>query len=370
MIAGGGTAGHLSPGIAVAERLVQQEPEVAVDFACSARDLDAQMLGGAGFDYHPLPAAPFPYGCSLRAVVSAGCLLRSLARAWRLVRRLRPQVVLGVGGHVSVPVVLAARLQKVPVAVHVLDAHPDRANLLVARWARWITLAFPEAAQHFPAERTEFTGCPVRRAILEASRNRAQELLGLDPARLTVLVTGGSQGARRINEAVVGALPELLGELKVQVVHLTGAADFERVAQESGPAAALHGHYHPLPFTDDIGPLLAAADLVVGRAGSSSVAEARVRGRPQILVPYPHAGRHQLANARSLEAAGCAVVIPNEECTPATLARQIRALVEDEPRRQEMSRLALRSASPHAAERIAAGLLALARGDRPQHRCR
>jgi len=349
----------------VAERLVQQAPEVGVDFACSTRDLDAHMLGRAGFDYHLLPTAPFPYGCSPRALISAGRLLRSLARARRLLQRLRPQVVLGVGGYVSVPVVLAARLQKVPVAVHVLDAHPDRANLLVARWARWITLAFPEAARHFAAERTEFTGCPVRRAILEASRSRGQELLGLDPVRLTVLVTGGSQGARRINEAVVAALPELLGELKVQVVHLTGAADFDRVVQESGPAAALHGHYHPLPFTDDIGPLLAAADLVVSRAGSSSVAEARVRGRPQILVPYPHAGRHQLANARSLEAAGCAVVIPNEECSSPTLLRHIRALVEDEERRQEMSRSALRTATPHAAERVAAGLLALACGNNP-----
>jgi UDP-N-acetylglucosamine--N-acetylmuramyl-(pentapeptide) pyrophosphoryl-undecaprenol N-acetylglucosamine transferase len=217
----------------------------------------------------------------------------------------------------------------------------------------------------------EVTGCPVRRRILEALRPAAQGKLGLDPSRLTLLVMGGSQGAQRINRAVVGALPELLTR-PVQIVHLTGTRDYEQVLSDSAPAAALHEHYFPLPFENDMGPLLAAADVVISRAGSSSLAEASARGCPQILVPYPHAGGHQRANAQALEAAGAAVVLPDEECEPPALLRILTALIADPTRTNEMSRAARRWAAPHAAERLAEGLLALARseavgaGDGPQ----
>jgi UDP-N-acetylglucosamine--N-acetylmuramyl-(pentapeptide) pyrophosphoryl-undecaprenol N-acetylglucosamine transferase len=364
VLAGGGSAGHLSPGIAVAERLAQLEPGVQIDFVCSARELDAHMLGQAGLAYRPLPTAPFPYGVSPRALRAAMRLGSACVRAWGLLRRLRPQAVLGIGGFVSVPVVAAARALRLPVALHVLDAHPDRANLCVSRWARWITVAFREAAGRFPAALTEVTGCPVRGAILQASRQQGRQLLGLDPQRLTVLAMGGSQGARTINEALVGALPELL-RLPLQIVHLTGAREYERVVVQAAPVAELHGHYHPLAFSDDMGALLAAADLVVGRAGSSSLAEASVRGCAQILIPYPGAGGHQMANARALEQAGGAVVLPNSECTPQALGGMIAGLVQNPTRCDEMSRLARRWSFPHAAERVAEGLLRLARGDLP-----
>jgi UDP-N-acetylglucosamine--N-acetylmuramyl-(pentapeptide) pyrophosphoryl-undecaprenol N-acetylglucosamine transferase len=175
---------------------------------------------------------------------------------------------------------------------------------------------------------------------------------------------GGSQGARTINEAVIGALPELL-RLNLQVVHLIGTREYDRFVQEAAPVAELTGHYHPVAFSDDMGPLLAAADLVVGRAGSSSLAEASVRGCAQILIPYPGAGGHQMANARALETAGGAVVLPNDACTPPALTAQIAGLIGDRARLDEMSRAARRWSSPHAAERIAEGLVKLARGERP-----
>ena len=341
---------------------MQLDPSVQVDFACSSRTLDAHVLGRAGLAYHPLPTAPFPYGVSPRAVVAAARLGGAFVRACALLRRLRPQAVLGVGGYVPVPVVAAARVLRIPVALHVLDAQPDRGNLSISRWARWITVAFREAAERFPAALTEVTGCPVRSAILQASRQQGRQMLGLDPQRLTVLVMGGSQGARTINQALVGALPELL-RLPLQIVHLTGSREYEATVAQAAPVAELAGHYFPLAFADEMGPLLAAADLVVGRAGSSSLAEASVRGCAQILIPYPGAGGHQMSNARALETAGGAVVLPNEECTPQALGALIAGCVQNRTHCDEMSRLARRWSSPHAAERIAEGLLRLARGE-------
>lgn len=364
VLAGGGSAGHLSPGVAVAERLAQQAPAAQIDFVCSARELDAHVLSRAGLTYHPLPTVPFPYGLSPRAVSAGARLAGACLQARRLLQHLRPQAVLGIGGFVSVPVVAAARLLRLPVALHVLDAHPDRANLSVARWARWITVAFREAAPRFPAEITEVTGCPVRAAILQATRQQGRQALGLDPQRLTVLVMGGSQGARTINEAIVGALPELL-RLPLQIIHLTGAREYDRVVKEAAPVAELTGHYYPLAFSDEMGPLLAAADLVVGRAGASSVAEASVRGCAQILIPYPGAGGHQKANAQALEQAGAALILPNDECTPQALSALIAELVQNTTACDEMSRAARRWSFPHAAERIAEGLLRLAAGESP-----
>ncbi len=364
VLAGGVSAGHLSPGIAIAERLTQLDPSVQVDFACSRRELDAHVLGQAGLRYHPLPTAPFPYGLRPQAVIAAARLGGAFLRAHALLRRLRPQAVLGVGGYVPVPVVAAARLLRIPIALHVLDAQPDRGNLSISRWAHWITVAFAQAASRFPAALTEVTGCPVRSAILQASRQQGRQLLGLDPQRLTVLVMGGSQGARTINQAVVGALPELL-RLPLQIVHLTGAREYDATVAQAAPVAELTGHYFPLPFSDEMGPLLAAADLVVGRAGSSSLAEASVRGCAQILIPYPGAGGHQMSNARALEAAGGAVVLPNDQCTPQALGPLVAGLVQNPTRCDEMSRAARRWSSPHAAERLAEGLLKLARGEAP-----
>jgi len=360
VLAGGGTAGHLSPGIAVAERLVQQDPAAELHFICSTRELDAHMLGEAGLTFHRLPTVPFPYGLSPQALVAAVRLSGAFVRACGLLRRLRPEAVLGIGGFVSVPVVVAARLLRIPVALHVLDAQPDRANLFVSRWARWITLAFREAADRFPSALTEVTGCPVRGAIMEASRQQGRQRLGLDPQRLTVLVMGGSQGARTINQALVGALPELL-RLPLQIVHLTGSREYEATVAQAAPVAELTGHYYPLAFVDEMGPLLAAADLVVGRAGSSSLAEASVRGCAQILIPYPGAGGHQMSNAHALEAAGGAIVLPNDECTPQALGALIGGCVQNTTHCDEMSRLARRWSFPHAAERIAEGLLSMAR---------
>lgn len=365
LLAGGGTAGHISPGLAVAERLLQQDPAPEVHFVCSERALDARMLSSAGLPYHPLPCGPFPYGVSPAAARAGLRLLSSVRAARRLLMRLRPEAVLGVGGFVSVPVVIAARLAHLPVAIHVLDAQPDRANRLASRWSEWITLAFAEAARHFPSAHVEVTGCPVRRRILEAVRPAALEALGLDPAKLTLLVMGGSQGARRLNQALVGVLPQVLGTLDAQVLHLTGERDYEQVLADSGPAAALHGGYQAFPFAEDMGSVLAAADLVISRAGSSSLAETAARGCPQILVPYPHAGGHQMANAQALARAGAAVVLPDEQCEPAALLHMLTRLLRNEPERLAMSRAAYRWASPHAAKRLAEGLRALVRHQPP-----
>jgi UDP-N-acetylglucosamine--N-acetylmuramyl-(pentapeptide) pyrophosphoryl-undecaprenol N-acetylglucosamine transferase len=265
------------------------------------------------------------------------------------------------GGYVSVPAVLAARRERIPVALHEQNAVPGLANRALAGRAAAVGVSFPESAQRFrtrPGRTVSVTGNPVRRQILQV-RERREELaaearreLELEPGRRTVIVFGGSQGALHIDRAVAGVSRLLADRGDVQIVLITGPAHLEEVRRGLVTDGRLI--VRPLGYLDRMELAYACADLVVSRAGATTVAEVTACGLPALLIPYPHAtGRHQEANARAVQRAGGASVLPDEQVSAQTLAERIDGLVGHEERLRAMAASSVAFGRPDAAERLA-----------------
>jgi UDP-N-acetylglucosamine--N-acetylmuramyl-(pentapeptide) pyrophosphoryl-undecaprenol N-acetylglucosamine transferase len=275
-------------------------------------------------------------------------LTRATMAARRLLRKMRPDVVVGAGGYVSVPVVAAALAQRIPVVLLEQNAVPGRATRLLARRARVVAASFAETARYLPNARVVHTGNPVRAEV------RAVQARPIGDRLRTVLVTGGSQGARRVNRAVTGCVAALLGDdPELSIVHQCGSLDYERVARAAAALSpSLASRYTVAAFFDDMAVRMGQSDLVVMRAGGSSIAECAALGRPMIVVPYPHAGGHQRHNASPYVDAGAALLIDDAECTPERLGAEITALVADPARWRRMSEASAALGLPDATDSV------------------
>lgn len=348
LIAGGGTGGHVFPALALAAVLRQRGFDVHLVGTATGREVTA--VPAAGFPLHLLPGTQVRGGGVRRAVGGALVAAWGTLHAGRLVRRLRPRLVVGVGGYASVAAVLAARLARLPIVLLEQNAVPGAANRLLGRLATSVCLGFEEAAPYFPVGRTVYTGNPVRPQVLAAPPASPRQRPGL-------LVFGGSQGARRLNDAVLAALA-LLGPRaqRIDIVHQSGAADHARVAEgyrTLGIAARVE------TFIDDMGAAYRAADLVVSRAGAMSCAELTALGVPAILVPYPWAADdHQRRNAEVLVQAGAARLLLDRDCDGPHVATLLGTLLEDEATRAAMARAARALGRPDAAEHAAEACVA------------
>lgn len=364
VFAGGGTAGHLVPSIAVAQTFRQIAPDIELHFLTSRRPLDTDMLTARGFEPHPISGRGMPYGFAPAAVTSLCHLAAGGCQALRLLRRLQPDVLLATGGFIAASVVPAARLLRLPIMLHVSDVMPDRANRLLARWADCVSVVSTATAASFAGRRVVVTGQPVRPEILAAEPLAARASLQIPDAAFVVLVTGGSQGAQRLNEAVVSGLRDLLAMPDIHIIHLTGAGKLTQPEALAGIEGATT-RYHVQQRRDDMALVLAAADIVVTRAGANGLAEASAWGRPIIAVPYPHAAAHQQHNARVYEDAGAAVVIDDAEFTGPRLVEALTRLRDQPGRLEAMAQAASDLGSRDAARAVAEHLMALASG--PQH---
>ncbi|NQT87573.1 undecaprenyldiphospho-muramoylpentapeptide beta-N-acetylglucosaminyltransferase [bacterium] len=321
-IAGGGTGGHLFPGIAVAEALVARDASSRVLFCCTARDGAYARLDEQGFDVEVLPGSsrgPLP-----RRLLSLGA---ASVRAMGLLRRFRPDVVVGLGGYGSLAPVLCARMRRTPVVLLEQNVVPGRSNRFLERFATEIECQWPESRERFrrPA-RVRVTGNPVRRSIRRLDRADAARELGMEPDVPTVLVFGGSQGARPLNELAMAAMPLFASaERRVQFIHLAGQDDGPRVEE----AYARHGLVGKVfGFLADMSLAYSACDLVFSRAGGTSIAEFAALGLPSMLVPLPHAADdHQALNAAGLAERGGAIVCAQAELSGESLWRGIEELL-------------------------------------------
>ena len=376
LVAGGGTGGHLFPGVAVAERWLEGGADRAVAFAGTSRGVEARIVPELGHRFFAVRAGAVAGGGLAAKARSLWSVLRGLADAGAVLREFDPHVVLGVGGYASVPVVLRSALGSRPTAIQEQNAAPGLANRLLGRFARRVFVAFPSSADAFPRGRAVVTGNPIRASVLarleETRRARAARA---SSARHHLLVVGGSQGSRFLNETVPAALQRLSETAPPsssgrpvpapRVVHQTGAAD-EAVTRERYAAAGVEAEV--LPFIRDMGRAYGEADLVIARAGAGTLCELAAVGLPSVLVPYPHAGAHQEANARAFAAplapgvAGAAVCLPQAEATVERLAETIGRILADEALRRRMGEAALARARPRAAEEIAAACAQLAGG--------
>ncbi len=359
LITGGGTGGHVYPGLAVAEALQALAPEVEVRFAGTQRGIESVLVPRAGYRLHTIPASGLRgLGHKARFLFVAnflGGLLKSLA----LMISWRPAVVLGTGGFVSAPVMSAARMAGVPCTLQEQNAIPGSTNRLVGRWARRIYLGFGAAAEYFKAGICRPTGNPVRQAFVEATGaagNIGPELAGFGLAGRRVLIFGGSGGARTLNNAVREAAASLQAMEQTTFLVQTGKADFAAVDTE---VAA--DHIRVTTYIDDMAAALLWADLVVCRAGAMTLAELQVVGRTAVLVPYPHAtDNHQFHNASDLEKAGAALVLSDENCDGTALVSRLNELLDAPERLQAMAEAARNMGRPAAAKSIALDLLELA----------
>ena len=355
IIAGGGTGGHVYPGIAVAEELHTVLPDAAVLFVGSRRGLEATAVPEAGFPILYIQSRGFPRRAWWRW---PGALITNIVgffQAMGIMGSERPDVVLGAGGYVSAPVAFAAWLHGKPVLIQEQNSIPGLANRLLARIASEVHLSFVEARSYFTRkDNLKVTGNPVRRYLLGADRKAAEQEFGLDPARPTVFVFGGSRGARRINEAAVDAMRRLNGRVDVQFILQTGREDFEQVKaavdKDELPARVM-------PYLQRIHMAYAAADLVVCRSGAMTLAEIAACGTPAILVPYPYAAHdHQVVNASNLVDRGAAAMILDRELTGERLANEIAHYLSDKQSLSRMSANARTFNRPDAALKIVRSL--------------
>ncbi len=350
LIAGGGTGGHLFPGIALAEEIVTRHPKNDVVFVGTDRGLEARVVPQNGFVFEAIKSRGLKGMGLMKMLLGLLLVPVSFISAIGLLRKYKPDVVVGVGGYSSGPVVLMAWLLRIPTAIQEQNALPGFTNKVLGRFVDAIFVSFEAAIPFFPYKRAHALGNPIRRALLE---NFLRSTIAHE--RFTLLIFGGSLGARGINSRVIDALPflkDLKGE--IHVIHQTGKADLETVkkgyADQDFPADVRE-------FIDDMAGAYLGADLVLCRAGATTLAELTVCKKASILVPFPHAtDDHQAVNAKALVDAGAAIMFREAELTGEKLAAAIRELKNDPPRLAKMEKAAGMLGRPEASGEIAAVL--------------
>jgi UDP-N-acetylglucosamine--N-acetylmuramyl-(pentapeptide) pyrophosphoryl-undecaprenol N-acetylglucosamine transferase len=346
LIAGGGTGGHLFPGVALAEELRARDPGATIRFVGTKRGIEARVLPDLGWDLATIEVS------GLKTVGVAGAirglfrLPRALWQARRIVKEFAPDAVIGVGGYASGPVVLMARLRGIPTAICEQNSIPGLTNKILGRIARVVFLSFEESKRFFKPKKIKLSGNPVRRELVG-------KLLAGDAApadgKTHVLVCGGSQGAVAVNELAAAALAALAKTHAIAIVHQTGEKDLEPTRARyaaAGVAAECHA------FIKDMASAYGRADLIIGRAGATTVAELAIAGKPAVFIPYPHAAdNHQEINAREMADAGAALMFRQSELTADVLAAALVPLLASE-RRAVMARAMKALAKPGAAAEV------------------
>jgi UDP-N-acetylglucosamine--N-acetylmuramyl-(pentapeptide) pyrophosphoryl-undecaprenol N-acetylglucosamine transferase len=356
LIAAGGTGGHLYPAVALAREFLRRDPTTKVFFVGTARGLESNVLAHEGFDLVLISAKPVMGKGLWGAVIGLCAMPVSLWQCLRILRMRRADLVIGVGGYTSPMMVLAAALIGVTRVILEPNANPGMANKAVGPFAQRVFLAFESAAESFNRSKVQVVGTPIRKAFLEDIQQSRQRS---GPPHL--LIFGGSQGAKAINAAVLEGLAELMAQLPhLTVTHQTGESDHARVA-EGYRRAGIESQV--VPFLYDMPTALREADLVVARAGAMTVAELTACGKPAVLIPLPSAiYDHQTRNAKVMEAAGAAVLLPQSALTGPVLVRTVAAILRDPERLRVMGEASLSMRRIDAAEVIVRECYALMEG--------
>ncbi len=361
VIAGGGTGGHIFPGIAIAEEIRDRDGSAEIIFVGTEHGIEASVIPTEGYPIKYLRAEGL-VGRSLVEKLRGGVkTFLSVYDSYRLLKELRPDVLIGVGGYASFGPVFAGSLMSIPSVIVEQNSVPGLANRALSRIADIVCVTYHESISFFPRSKTYITGNPIRKRILSGSRGRAYEIFSLERGKFTVFVFGGSSGARAINNAVRSSFSYIMDiRDDIQFLHQTGRDDYEGIREayrKWGFRATVAAFIHQMPEA------YAVADLVVSRAGATTLAELTAVGKPAILIPYPYAaGRHQELNARRLSEMGAARVILDHELNGESLARNIRWLYENSGMRSEMERLSRSFGRPDAAQRVVDIVMNLIKG--------
>jgi UDP-N-acetylglucosamine--N-acetylmuramyl-(pentapeptide) pyrophosphoryl-undecaprenol N-acetylglucosamine transferase len=347
VIVGGGTGGHLYPGIAVAQELKRLEPHAEIVFIGSRGGLDGDIVRREGYPHFEITASGLARRHKHQQILAVGHLLWGMGEAIRVLRRVQPQLILGLGSYVSAPVMLAASTVGIPRLIHEQNVVPGMTNRLLGHIVNRVAVSFAESVAYFPKGKAVLTGNPVRSSICQVRTQRHAP-----NGRFHLLVFGGSQGAHHLNMAMLEALPQLVNvQESLWIVHQTGLNDFAAV-QKLYAEGAYPGSVHT--YIQDMATEYSMADMVICRAGATTLAELMVTGKPAVLLPFPYAANdHQVQNARMMAAAGAAEVIEDHVLCGSLLAARIQHYLSHPEIVGEMAARSLAGGKPDAATRLA-----------------
>lgn len=368
IVSGGGTGGHIYPAITIIRAIERLVGSCEILYVGTKHGLEADIIPKEGLAFSTIEVSGFARRLTLKNIA---ILFRSLKSVWdskRIIDEFKPDVVIGTGGYVCGPILLAASLKGVPTIIQEQNVIPGITNKILARFVRKIALGYKEAGPYFSVgpEKLVFTGNPIRRDVMECTKEAGMAALGLNPGRKTILISGGSRGARSINRAMLEVHKRFSGRNDVQLLHVTGKSEYNDIVgllAEQGIEAKSGGNIIIKPYLYNMPEALAAADLAVFRAGAVGLAELTARGIPSILVPYPYAAEnHQEFNARVMEKCGAAMVIRDAELDGVKLSRLLEEIVNNAAQLGEMAAASQRLGCPGAADEIARLVRGLAKG--------
>ncbi|MEG1560975.1 MAG: undecaprenyldiphospho-muramoylpentapeptide beta-N-acetylglucosaminyltransferase [Raoultibacter sp.] len=362
VLSGGGTAGHINPALALAEVLIQRGHTVR--FAGTPQGVEARLVAQAGIEFKGFEASGFnrKHPLSLFSAVKKIAKSSTAARAW--FEEIKPDVVVGFGGYVCIPVGRAARALHIPLVVHEQNSVMGMANTYLAKHAAAVALTY-EVAGNALADTSKVlvTGNPVRRQVFDATRAEGRALLDIPENALLLLVFGGSLGARHLNTALVALKDRLLATENLYIVHISGPKEYDTVCQQLNLSAQQAKRWRVMGYQDHMGATMAAADMVVARAGATSLAEISALHIPALLVPFPHAtGDHQTMNARAYTQRGAAVMVPDDQVETPAFAQELFGLLENPAARTAMQAAAETFGTQDAATKLADVVCAAAPG--------
>ena len=351
IIAAGGTGGHLYPALAIAQMLLKDK-DIELLFIGGKKSLEEKKVRGLGIPFKAILVRKFERGQIISLPLFILNLCIACVQSLFIVIKFKPDIVVGMGGYVSGSVLLTSALCGMPTLIHEQNTIAGLTNRILSRFVRRICITFEASTKYFPADKIEFTGNPVREEVLSSQRNSSILKLGLDSNKKTVLVFGGSRGARKINLTLVDAL-KFLGSSNLQILHITGPEDYELIKSLTSTLHLSPCTLHLYSYLDNMWDALASADLVISRAGATSIAEITAKGLPSILIPYPYASEnHQEINSRILEKIGAAKVLLDRELTGERLAREISGLIGDDEKLKRMAIQSKSSGKPDATQKI------------------
>lgn len=361
VVSGGGTGGHIYPALAIANQIKNIDSTAEITFVGTEHGLEKNIVPRYGYPLKFITVAGFERHLSIGTMVSGMKLLVGLKDARSLLKEIKPDLVIGTGGYVCGPVLFWAAQMGIPTCVQEQNAMPGVTNKILAHFVDTICLGYNEGAKYFSGKAKKiFTGNPVRQEILQDEREAGLAKFSLDPNKKTVLVFGGSRGARSINNAMLELENAMAGRQDVQILHATGELDYEKYKAKLAPQALQADNIKVLPYIHDMPLALSVADVAIARAGAIGLAELMVKGIPSILIPYPYAtANHQEYNARAIEAEGAAQVILDKELTGLVLREKIEKLLTQPATLEAMKVAAKRLGRPDAGMEIAQTALSL-----------
>lgn len=337
LISGGGTGGHVNPGLAIAKEIMKNEPDAEILFVGTKNGLEDKLVPREGFNIQYIEVSGFKRKLSMDTVRTLSKLIKSFGAIKKIIREFKPDAVIGTGGYVCGPVVLSAALKKIPTLIHEQNAFPGVTNKILSRYVDAVAISFEEARQRFKGKaRVIMTGNPVRAELFMQDRDEARKKLNIPHDRPLVVIFGGSLGAEHLNQCVRDMVNAHADEIGFHLIVATGMKHYDHVMSEI--KVPLPSHIVIEPYLYNMGEVLAAADLAVCRGGAITVSELSALGVPSILVPSPYvAENHQEYNARALENKGAAVVILQKQLTAEILYGQIQKLISNKDLRNKMS---------------------------------